>query len=180
MKSLKYYLNKYLYGLDEQHLYEMATIDKHAILDKEGKSIQIQGTNSGDRQNPHFHIYSIGSKTKFNFEISLVDIVCYDEINLVAMIDTKKHINIKNRSKCSWNGYTKMKNDFEYWLESSNVKIPGDYKNNLDALIYWYNNESYVPDVSNPFLKYLSDRGLKVHDSYRYLFTDEELKEYNV
>lgn len=179
MKSIKYYLNKYLYRLDEQHLYEMATIHKNVKLGDDFRSIQIHGIDSGDRQNPHVHIYAYNSKTKFNFEISLVDIVCYDEINLVAMIDTKKHINIKNRSKCSWNNYSNLKRDFEEWLESDDRTVKGEFQNNLDAIIYFYNNESMSVDP-NPFLKYLSDRGLKVHNNYRYLFSDKELKEYDV
>ena len=32
-----------------------------------------------------------------------------------------------NRSKCSWIGYTQLKNDFEDWLFNDNVNIPGEY-----------------------------------------------------
>lgn len=179
MKSLKFYIDKCLYGLDEQHLYEMATIHKSVKLGDDFRSIQIHGTNAGDRPNPHIHIYASNSKTSFNFEISLVDIVCYDEINLITMTDVKKHIKIKNRSKCSWTNYSSLRRDFEEWLESDNRTVKGDFQNNLDALIYFYNNESMSPDP-NPFLRYLSDRGLKVHENYRYLFGDKELKDYRV
>lgn len=165
--------------LSDQHLFEMATIASDVMLDNSHKSIQIHGTNAGDRETPHIHIYNVGDKIGFNFEVSLIDIICYDEVNLVKMTDKKHHVSINNRSKCSWDGYSRIKRNFEAWL-TDRCEIPGDYKNNLDAIIYWYNRESYSREVSNPLLKYLSVRGLKVHDNYRYLFDEDDLLKYQV
>ena len=35
--------------------------------------------------------------------------------------------------------YLKLRDDFEDWLFSNNVEIRGDFKDNLDAIIYFYN-----------------------------------------
>ena len=181
MKSLVKYIQEKIYGYaDNRHIYEMATIAKDVILNKERKSVQIHGTNSGDRETPHIHIYNYCDKNNFNFEISLVDLLCYDELILVRMLDRQNHKDIRNRSKCSWDGYSKMRNDFEDWLYSSDVKIPGEYIDNLDALIYWYNQESSIPDENNPLLKYISDRGKKLHKDYKKYFSEDDLNNYRV
>lgn len=180
MKSLVQYLKEKLLNYpDERHIYEMATIGKDVVLDKQRKSIQIHGSNAGDREYPHIHIYNHNDKAGFNFEISLVDLLVYDELVIIKMVDKKKHIKKTNRSKCSWNGYVKLKYDFEDWL-LDRCEIDGNYKNNLDAIIYWYNRESESEKNENVVLKYLSSRGLKVHENYRYLFTKEDLIKYEV
>lgn len=165
--------------VDERHLYEMATIGDDVLFNKERKSVQIHGLNSGDREYPHIHIYNHNDKYGFNFEVSLLDLLCYDELILIKMKDQKKHIDYKNRNKCSWNGYTKLRNDFEDWLFGP-CDLPGEYKDNLDALIFWYNRESEKDKDEIPILKYISDRGLKIHQEYRGYFDEEELKEYRV
>ena len=86
MKTLVQFIQEKLYNYpNSQHLYEMATIAKDVSFNKEHKSVQIHGTNSGDRENPHIHIYNYNDKVNFNFEISLIDIICKDEINLIKM-----------------------------------------------------------------------------------------------
>lgn len=175
MKSLVNFIKENLFGYpNERHLYEMATIAKDVIFDKEHKSVQIHGINSGDRENPHIHIYNYGDKNSFNFEVSLVDLLCYDELKLIKMKDKKNHIEYNNRNKCTWNGYTKLRNDFEDWLYKKS-NFPGDFKDNLDAIIWNYNNESYG---ENPILKYISDRGMKIHKNYKKYFSEQELKKY--
>lgn len=100
---------------------------------------------------------------KFNFEISLVDIMCYDEINLIYQRDVKNGIKRTNRNKCSWNGYFKLKEDFEDWLFSKSSKR-GDFKDNLDAIIYFYNEENH----NKTLWDYIEEHGLKVLDKYKH------------
>ena len=72
---------------DEPLIFEMATISRDVKLGKNRYKIAVHGTLSGDRKNPHIHIYlSTDNRlyNKFNFEISIVDILCYDEINLIS------------------------------------------------------------------------------------------------
>lgn len=44
----------------------------------------------------------------------------------------------------------RLKDDFADWLFSKDVEIRGGFKDNLDAIIYWYNQESDSTNNSNP------------------------------
>lgn len=180
MMSLINFIKEKLFDYpDSRHIYEMATIGEDVLMNRQHKSIQIHGSNAGDKEYPHIHIYDYNDKIGFNFEISLVDLLVHDELVIIKMVDKKNHIKKTNRSKCSWNGYSKLKNDFEDWLNDE-TEIPGDYKNNLHAIIYWYNRESVKERGENPILKYLSDRGMKLHDNYKYLFNSKDIEKYNL
>jgi hypothetical protein len=166
MKSLYEYLNNFLWG-NEDFIVEMATIGR-PTLGKKKYHIAIHGVLAGDRPNPHIHIYlndDTRPYNRFNFEVSLVDILCKDEINIIKMRDESKGINKNNRSKCSWNGYQKLKDDFEDWLFSK-CSIPGQFENNLDACVYWYNEEG-DPKSNNPIRDYIEKHGLKILDKYK-------------
>ena len=75
---------------------------------------------------------------------------------------------IKNRVKCSWEGYKTIKDNFEDWLFSK-CKYPGDFIDNLDAIIWMYNNESDSID-ENPIKSYIEARGLKILDKFKKYF----------
>lgn len=167
MKSLFEYL-KVSQWPSEEYILEMATIARNASLWKSKYKIACHGTNSSDRPNPHIHIYLADDKrpfNKFNFEVSICDILCKDEINLIKMRDEKNGIKKNNRKICSWNGYQKLKNDFEDWLFNREVEIPGNFMDNLDACIYWYNQES--EGTGNPIKEYIEERGWKVLPKYK-------------
>ena len=120
------------------YVIEMASIG-YPVLNKTNHLIALHGTYTGDRERPHIHIYLEGDKrpfSKFNFEIALDEILCYDEINLLRMRDKSKRIDFKNRNKCSWNEYEELRDDFEDWLFSKDIEIRGGFKDNLDAIIY--------------------------------------------
>jgi hypothetical protein len=70
-----------------------------------------------------------------------------------------------NRNKCSWEGYRKIKNGFEDWLFSKS-STPGDFKDNLDAIIYWWNEESDTITLK----EYINSKGLKILDKYLIYF----------
>lgn len=163
----------------EPFITEMATISKNVKLGNGYKRIAIHGPMSGDREVPHVHIYLADDRqpyNKFNFEISLVDILVYDEINLLKMRDESKGILKNNRTKCSWDGYLKLKRDFEDWLFNTVPNKPGEWHNNLDCIIYFYNEESY--DRYNHILTYIENRGFKVLKKYDYLFSEEDKLRY--
>ena len=162
MKSLKEFIYLYIWG--DEPIVEMATIGYNLKFGKDRFKVAIHGPSSGDRENPHIHIYLDNDKmpyNRFNFEISLVDILCYDEINLIYQRDVRNGIKRTNRNKCSWNGYFKLKEDFENWLFSKSCKR-GDFLNNLDAIIYFYNEEHH----NKTLWDYIEERGLKVLDKY--------------
>lgn len=182
MKLLNEYINESheQFNEDWDYVVEMATIGT-PILDKQERLIMVHGVNSGDRQRPHLHICLNNDRrpfNKFNFEIVLDEIICYDEINLIRMTDKTNNIDKKNRNICSWNGYNKLKNEFEDWLYDKSNKR-GDFIDNLDALIYFYNEESTVTHQQNPLLQYIIDHGLRVLDKYKKYFSDEDIKHYN-
>ena len=165
MKSLQNYIEDY----QEQYITEMATIAKSVKLGKDSYRIAIHGASSKDREYPHIHIYLANdiSLQKFNFEISLVDILCNDEINLVAQIDKDKGINRKHRDKCSWEGYRKLYDDFEDWLYDSPTGLPGEWIDNLDAIIWYCNHESPGDDYVR---KYIEQRGKNILAKYNKYF----------
>lgn len=181
MRSLKEFIYQNIWMPSEEKIYEMATIGK-PILNKEKRLIAIHGVNSGDREYPHIHIYLASDKfpyNQFNFEISLIDIVCYDEINLIKMRDKSRGILKNNRNKCSWDGYTKLFNDFEDWLfEKSN--FPGEFIDNLDAIIWNYNNESEFTKEHNPLLHYIHKQGLRISPKYFKYFSTDDLEQYHL
>lgn len=168
MKSLKeYILEKRRANYYEKYVLEMATIDRNALTKNKYK-IAIHGIDASDRPNPHIHIYmsdDVRPFSKFNFEISLCDILCKDEINLIKMKDKKKDININNRDKCSWKGYHRLHDEFEDWLFSKS-KYPGEFKDNLDAIVWNYNHE--CTGSVNYVKEYIKEQGWKVLPKYKY------------
>lgn len=178
-------LRQYIYeefNPEWDYVIEMASIDR-PILNKTHYHIALHGTDAGDRERPHIHIYLDGDRrpfSKFNFEIALDELLCYDEINLITMRDKSNNIDIKNRSKCSWNKYYKLRDDFEDWLFSNSSKR-GDFIDNLDAIIYFYNEESGgLRNGVNPLLKYLHSKGMKILDKYKKYFSTEDLINYKM
>ena len=179
MKAIKQYINEN-FNSDWDYVIEMASIG-YPILNKTNHYIALHGKNAGDRERPHIHIYLENDKrpfNKFNFEIALDEILCYDEINLIRMKDISKNIDYTHRQKCSWDGYTKLYNDFEDWLFSSNVEIRGDYIDNLDAIIYFYNQESGGTKNKNPLLEYIQSKGLTILNKYKHYFSKEDILKY--
>ena len=146
-------------------LVEMVTIGYNLEFGEDKFKVAIHGPSYGDSENPHIHIYLNNDKIPFNlfnFEISLTDILCCDELNLIYQIDARNGIKRTNRNKCSWDGYFKLKEDFEDWLFSKSSKR-GDFKDNLDAIIYFYNEENH----NKTLWEYIEEHGLKVLDKYK-------------
>jgi len=178
MKGLYKYVEEQ-FNDDWDYVIEMASIG-YPILNKTNYYIALHGTHAGDRERPHIHIYlenDVRPFNKFNFEIALDEILCYDEINLIRMKDLKRNIDYKNRNKCSWDSYKKLYDDFESWLYSDKVDKRGDYIDNLDACIYFYNQESGNTE-KNPLLKYIKDHGLKILKKFNKYFTNEDIEAY--
>lgn len=157
--SIKKYLQEKLNIVEPSiPIIEMATIDKTVKVYKDTYRIALHGPAVGDRPYPHFHIYlanDIFPYNRFNIEISLIDLLCYDELN------------IKNRNRCSWSGYKKLHDKIEDWLEEPCTGLPGNFQNNLEALIWSYDNES---NDGNSLLEYINDHGKKVLPKYEKYF----------
>ena len=168
MIPLPQFINHLLWPSEQ--IFEMATITKDIKWGNDHFRVAVHGTAAGDRDVPHVHIYLSSDKkpyNRFNFEISLVDILCYDEVNLIFQRDEKTGKRITNRDKCSWEGFKKIRDGFEDWLEEKPT-TPGEFKTNLEAIVYWWNEES-DSSSENPLKDWLDKRGLKVLDKYKSL-----------
>lgn len=181
MKSLRQYISDCIakvYNPDREYVLEMAQAGRNVKLGKTIHDLAIHGTYAGDRPYPHLHIYKIKGDKSFDFEISLVDLLCDDEINLVSMKDKSSNINRRNRNICSWEGYRTMLNDLEDWFEEV-PKRPGgsEFTNNIDYCVWLYNDESGGDEQTNPFLEYIKGQGKKIHELYKDLSSFEGYKE---
>lgn len=168
MKTLNEFLTMFW---PSEKIFEMATISKQEKWGKNNYKIALHGPAKGDREAPHVHIYLSTDKSpynNFNFEISLVDILCYNEINLIYQRDKQRNKLFSNRNKCSWEGYRDILNGFEDWLFDV-CKYPGEFKDNLDAIIWVYNNESNSLS-ENPLKDYIDNKGLTILNKYKHYF----------
>ena len=177
MKGLIKFIYNKIFSTNSSQILEMATIG-NPVLDKSEYLVAVHGLNSGERIRPNFHIYGFRPPYKeFNFEIALDEIICRDEINIIKMLDKKNHKNISNMNKCPWNNYHKLKNDFEDWLFSKSSKR-GDFIDNLDTIIYSYNEELSLSHHNNPLLEYIREHSMKVMKKYWKYFSEEDKKLY--
>lgn len=65
-----------------------------------------------------------------------------------------------------------------------NIEIRGDFKDNLDAIIYFYNQESGGVKISNPLLEYIKKKGkkkgMKIQNKFRNYFSEDDINKYTV
>ena len=161
---------------ERTHLFEMATIGTQR-WENQMYSIQIHGASTADRNVSHIHIYlkNDHSKKMFNFEISLIDLVSKDEINLIYQLDRTRNVKHTNKNHCSWNGYSGIYNGLREYLFGE-VQLP-QYKNlcsdNLDAAIYAWNIETDMSKTlngGNPMKEWLDEHGIRILPEYRIYF----------
>lgn len=151
---------------DSNMALEMATFGKPNWNSVDYR-ISVHGPISKDRETPHIHIHLLedNNHTKFNFEVSLIDILCKDEINLIYQIDEDNDIIRTHRIDCSWEGYTNVYKNFKKFLETNQNCGPyKEFENGLRAAIEAYNAESN--SRGNALKEYLDKRGLKVLPKY--------------
>lgn len=170
MKSLVTYIKEQL-GINKGcFVQEMSFACKKLKWGKWQYRVAIHGADTKDRPYPHIHIYDANDSKPgltFNFEVSLIDILCKDEINLVAQKDyrKRKRLYISNKSKCSWEGYSDILDNFEDWLMDKSNR-PGEFKDNLDFLIWSYNDETL--SETKALQKYIEEQGLKILHKYQW------------
>lgn len=142
--------------------------------------IAVHGASTKDRPIPHIHIYlnkDDAPYLKFNFEISLVDILCCDEINLVYQLDKRHSIKRTNRAKCSWTGYSNILEGFRKFLFTPTpISKYGTFIDNLDRAIYEWNRETdfnKTENGGNPLQEYIESKGLTILPQYRKYFASK-------
>jgi hypothetical protein len=144
---------------------------------KDKYSIQIHGAATADREVPHLHIYRFNDngKKQFNFEISLIDLVSKDEINLIYQLDREKNVKNTNRNECTWTGYRDVYDGLREYLFSA-PKLPkykSNYIDNLDVAISAWNQETdmfKVAEGGNPMKEWLDSHGVNILPIYEKYF----------
>lgn len=158
--------------MNEGLMLEMATFGTEH-WGKDIYRIAVHGASTKDRPTPHIHIYlynDVFPYNEFNFEISFVDILSKDEINLIFQLDRSKHIKHTDRKKCSWTGYADILEGFKNFLFS--VPQPtkfGTFQDNLERAIYEWNRETDFVKTEhggNPLKEYLDEKGIVVLPKY--------------
>lgn len=158
---------------DEHLLCEMATIGWPTIDGIEYK-MSIHGVNTRDRPIPHIHLDRADdlNRTKFSFEISLVDMLATGEPVLVRQKDffKGKHIDAKNKSDCSWNGYSRLYNGVVNYLNSApeDENAPKNARTNLESFVINWNRES--GPKPHALDEYLAKHNIDVLDRYKSYF----------
>lgn len=92
---------------------------------------------------PHIHIYLNNENLpchEFDFEISLIDILCKDEINLRYQIDKLRNIYSRIPAECSWTGYEEIKDGIRNFLFSSGSNT--HFSDNLALAVYEWSKET--------------------------------------
>jgi hypothetical protein len=171
--ELKDYIKE---SVKEHLLLEMATFGTERWGNNTYR-IAVHGASTKDRPIPHIHIYlnqDVQPYKQFNFEISLVDILCKDEINLIFQMDRKNNIKNTNRVDCTWTGYADIYYGIKTFLSSpSKSKKYGMFIDNLDRAIYEWNRETdfiKTENGGNPLKEYLDEKGLTVLPQYMKYF----------
>ena len=144
--------------------------------------IAVHGASTNDRPTPHLHIYlnnDINPYTQFNFEISLVDILCKNEINLIFQHDRARNVDNRNRLECSWTGYGEIKQGITDFLFSPCISTRfGNFSDNLERGIFEWNRETdYVKTVNdgiNVLRLYFNEHNITPLPQY-----EKYLKDYN-
>lgn len=165
-------ISEEIISLKHSVLLEMATFGR-INADNQLYRIAIHGPASGDRPMPHIHIYLANDHapyTNFNFEVSLVDLVCYDKIVLVAQTDRSKNIRRTNKNECTWSGYKDLYNEFRKFLFSKPMKklYKNIAQNNLQvAIMEWDNENNDNMDDNQSLMKtFIESKGFNILPSY--------------
>ena len=147
----------------------------------------VHGQSTKDRPTPHIHIYlnnDVNPYTRFNFEISFVDLLCKDEIVPIYQRDTSNNLLNKNRKQCSWNGYADILNGLKTFFQEGPIYTKfGAFENNLERAIYEWNRETDLRKTEsggNPLKEYFDDRGLTPLPKYaKYLYVNNVVPSQN-
>ena len=172
MKNIDLITRQVINEVKEQLLLKMATFG-NIKANNNLYRIAIHGPATNDRPMPHIHIYLAQDKFPyplFNFEISLVDLVCKDEIVLVAQIDRKNNVYRTHRNECSWEGYKDLYKSFKDFLSKPPMKkiYKGRALNNLQVAIMEWDNENNdnMEDEESLMKKFIESKGYTILPNY--------------
>lgn len=141
--------------------------------------IAVHGSSLNDFEEPHFHIYLDTEEgldylnPPFNFEISLMDFLSKDELNLLSQIDKERDVR-HMMDGCSWEGYEELREDLIYFFNNRHVsKRISCFRDNLDFLIHIWNEQHdfmYEQKGINPLKEYFTNHNIPILDKYKIYF----------
>ena len=137
--------------------------------------IAVHDPVSQVEDSPCIHIYLLSdiNHDKFDFVVSLVDILCKDEVNLIRQTDVAKNVIRTNEYECSWEGYESLYEGLKTFLsDKSTIRPYASCENGLHASIAAYNAESN--SRGNALKDFLDKQGLIVLPRYAKYLNEEE------
>lgn len=137
--------------------------------------IAVHGSVSQVEDSPCVHIYLLSdiSHDKFDFVVSMVDILCKDEVNLIRQTDEAKNVIRANENECSWEGYESIYEGLMTFLsDKSTIRPYASCENGLHASIAAYNAESN--SRGNALKEYLDGRDLSILPQYAKYLNEED------
>lgn len=165
---------------EKEPLLEMATFG----VEKWGNDtykIAVHGASTNDRPTPHLHIYLNTDKnpySQFNFEISLIDILCREEINLIFQYDRANNVNNRNRTECFMEWLQIKEGITNFLFSPCRTNRFGTFSDNLERGIFEWNRETdYVKTINegiNVLREYFEANNLTPLPRY-----EKYLKDYN-
>ena len=161
----------------ELPLLEMATFGVEKWGNRTYK-IAVHGAGTSDRPTPHLHVYintDARPGASFNFEISLVDLLCKGEVVLIYQYDRANNVKRTNRTNCSWEGYRDIYEGVKTFLFGQACKPSkfGTFADNMERAIYEWNRETdfaKTENGGNPLKEYLDAKGLVVLPQFERYF----------
>lgn len=165
----------------DDFLIEMATCGVEKWGNRTFK-IAVHGASSADRPTPHVHVYLNNDQNpyrQFNFEVSLVDLFCTDQITPIYQLDEERNIKRTHRDECTWTYYKEIKKGLRTFFNSrcTNNKF-GNFSDNLERVVYEWNRETdfvKTEQGGNPLKDYFQEHNLVILPKYqKYLKEKDE------
>jgi len=140
----------------------------------------IRGPEYDDGREPHFHItFANHEGDDFRFEISLIDILAKDELNLVAMRDSRDpegEIVHLIKDECSWKGYEDLREGVRAYLaeeETDSMRFLRKGDTHLHSIVRAWDWENHDEGICGYVLDdYLRQNGISVLPKYAQLMKD--------
>ena len=162
-------------------LTEMATFGVQK-WGNETYKIAVHGSSTKDRPTPHIHIYlnnDVNPYSKFNIEVSLVDLLCSDAIVPIYQHDAAHNVLNTNRRDCSWTNYNDILKGLIEFFKTGPISTKfGSFENNIERAIYEWNRETDFQKTEkggNPLKEYFESKGLVPLSKYAKYLKDKEI-----
>lgn len=140
----------------------------------------IRGSEFENGREPHFHLtLADRGDQDFKFEISLIDILAKDEVNLVAMRDSRDpehEIVHQLKDECSWEGYEDLRGGIRAYLaedETDPMRFIRKGDTHLHSIVRAWDWENHCDHILGYVLDdYLRQNDIRVLPKYAQIMKD--------